>query len=346
MEMFQCDYTGGCHPAILDLLKNSNELVQPGYCEDEFCEKAEKEILKTCHLSSSLARVFWVASGTMANLVTIDTALSSNEAVLAADSSHIAAAEAGAIEACGGKILSVNNKFGKISSSQIDEICEDYYSREEVERSHLSRPAAVYISFPTEFGTLYSLDELEKISKSCKKYDLLFYIDGARLAYGLAASNISLAQIAKVADVFYIGGTKCGSLIGEALVVNNSKISKRLLGVLRMRGGLIAKGRLLGCSFLALFENNLYLSIGERAVKQAQVISEAFENAGFPLLVPTMTNQVFPVVDASTLEKLQKKFKLRVLRKTDDEHYLLRLCTSWSTSDKQIQTIVAFLKKI
>lgn len=344
MRLFQCDYTGGCHPEILKTLASTNSLSLPGYCEDDLCLEAEKLILKASGLSEKEASVFWLASGTLANLSVIDAFLSSNEAVICATTAHIYVAEGGAIEACGHPMISLPENDGKISAEQIENACANYRSLSPIERCHLSRPAGVYISFPTEKGTIYSRSELKEISETCHRNNLFLYVDGARLAYGLAASDVTLKEIAALTDAFYIGGTKCGALIGEAVVIKNPIVRERYLGVLRMRGGLIAKGRLIGAAFKTFFSQDLYFEIGKKAVQQAQLLASAFKAKGIPMASESPTNQIFPILDESLCERLGKEFRFQEWGRTPGGKFIVRFCTSWSTSDEDISALLTFLE--
>ena len=345
MYQFQCDYTGGCCPEILEKLVQTNPLELPGYCEDSLCAEAESLILKKAGLNKEEADVFWAASGTMANLSLLTTVMAANEAVLAADTAHIHTAEAGAIEFSGHKILTVRSKDGKILPESIERVCSNFEESDQVSRAHVCRPRAVYISFPTELGTIYSLEELKALSGVCKRHRLFLYIDGARLAYGLAASSdVELKELAECADAFYIGGTKCGALFGEAVVIKDRDVRDRFLGVLRMCVGLIAKGRTLGCSFKAFFEDDLYQRLGRSANEKASKIRTAFEEVGVSFYSESQTNQLFPIVDEKLFNRLSEKIKFKVIRRTQEGQGILRLCTSWSTPDEAVQALVNLIK--
>lgn len=345
MYQFQCDYTGGCCPQILEKLVQTNPLELPGYCEDSLCAEAENLILKEAGLTKEEAGVFWAASGTMANLSVLTTVLSANEAVLASDTAHIHTAEAGAIEFSGHQILTVGSKGGKILPESIEEVCSNYEESDPVSRAHICRPRAVYISFPTELGTIYTLEELRTISGACKRHRLFLYIDGARLAYGLAASSdVGLKELAECSDAFYIGGTKCGALMGEGVVIKDADVRDRYLGVLRMCGGLIAKGRTLGCSFKAFFEDDLYLRLGKSANEKAAKIRSAFEEAGVQFYSNSPTNQLFPIVDENLFKRLSEKIKFKVIGRTQEGQRILRLCTSWSTPDEAVEALVNLIE--
>ena len=281
----------------------------------------------------------------MANLTVLTTVLSSNEAVLAADTGHIHTEEAGSIEFSGHKILCVSGKDGKILPENIEEVCANYEESDRVSRAHVCRPRAVYISFPTELGTIYSLEELRAISGVCKRHRLFLYIDGARLAYGLAASsNVGFKELAECADAFYIGGTKCGALFGEAIVIKDPEVRDRYLGVLRMCGGLIAKGRSLGCSFKTFFEDDLYLRLGRSANEKAARIRAAFDDVGVGFYSQSPTNQLFPIVDEKLFNRLCETIKFKVIGRTKEGQRILRLCTSWSTPDEAVQALINLIR--
>ena len=346
MHLFQCDYTGGCLPELLEAINKTNDLSLPGYGEDSLSDEAKQLILRNSGLDEKEAAVFWLSSGTLANLSVLDAVLKSNESVLAADSAHIFTAEAGAIEACGHKIETFKNIDGKITAEQIKTHCLKFERLPEVDRSHLTRQAAVYITFPTEKGSLYSLEELESISEVCKKQGLFLYLDGARLAYGLAASEVKLTDIARLTDAFYIGGTKCGALIGEAVVIKDKLLRSRFLGVLRMRGGLVAKGRVIATAFKAFFENGLYFKVGTSAVNKAQLIQASFLRKGIPMAYLSETNLIFPIVSKSILKQMEQNFGFKVVSEAGEDRYVLRFCTSWSTSEADLNALLEFIKTI
>ncbi len=344
MHQFQCDYTGGCLPEVFEALAKTNNDVLPGYCEDDCCKKAEKLILEASQLPSG--RVFWVMSGTLANLVTLSAMLPAYGAVVCAESGHIATAEAAAIEATGHKVVTLESFDGKLNSARLDDFCEHFNSCSEIDRAHLVRPAVVYISFPTETGTVYSRDELEAIAAVCRKWKMPLYLDGARLAYGLACSDVTLSDIARLTDAFYIGGTKCGALAGEAIVVKNAALQQDFLGNIRMRGALIAKGRLVGCAFTALFEDGLYLRLGREAVEKAATIRKAFADVGIQLVGNSVSNQVFVRVNRHQAQRLGKTCRYKTMHVNSDDTMTLRLCTSWSTTENDVIALLQAIKEL
>ena len=346
MYQFQCDYTGGCLPEILKLLTETNNEELPGYCEDQICKEASSLLLNACSLTHDQAEVFWLPSGTLANLSVLTTVLRSNESVIASEDAHIFTAEAGAVEAHGHKIETSASKDGKIQASLIEKLCTDYLSHDPIGQAHLTRPAAVYLAFPSEFGTVYSLEGLRQISSVCRKYGLFLYVDGARLAYGLSVSDAALSDLAQLSDAFYIGGTKCGALIGEAVVIKDAAARRRFLGTLRMCGGLLAKGRLVGAAFKAFFTDDLYFRVGKEAVDKAQRIQKAFTDSGVEMYIDSPTNQIFPLVNERQLSELSKCCRFKVLKRTESAKYLLRFCTSWSTEETAVQLLVETIKKL
>ena len=346
MYQFQCDYTGGCCPEILEKLVQTNPLELPGYCEDSLCAEAESLILKKAGLNKEEADVFWAASGTMANLSLLTTVMAANEAVLAADTAHIHTAEAGAIEFSGHKILTVRSKDGKILPESIERVCSNFEGSDQVSRAHVCRPRAVYISFPTELGTIYSLEELKALSGVCKRHRLFLYIDGARLAYGLAASSdVELKELAECADAFYIGGTKCGALFGEAVVINNPSITPGFRYMIKQNGGLLAKGRLLGIQFETLFENDLYMQLSRHAVEQAMPIRCALEAKGVALAYASTTNQQFPILPDSVIEHLSDRYIFSTTEHLTPGMTEVRICTSWATLSENVDRLIDDLDK-
>lgn len=339
IRQFQCDYTGGCLPEILEMMMKTNQEVQAGYCEDDYCQKAEHLILEAADVPQG--RVFWVTSGTMANLVTLSSMLPSYGAVVCADTGHIQTAEAAAIEATGHRVVALPSKEGKLDAEQLEKRIEAFYGANEVDRSHMVKPASVYVTFPTELGSVYSKEELEKISAICQKWKIPLYLDGARLAYGLAASDVTLSDIARLTDAFYIGGTKCGALAGEAIVVKDKKLQADFLGNIRMRGALIAKGRLVGCAFYALFADGLYFRLGRLAVEKAMQIRQAFEAVGLSMASKSPTNQQFVSLTQDQADRLAKTCRYKIMKRNPDGTLLLRFCTSWSTTEEDMDVLLA-----
>lgn len=327
----------GAHPEVLKRLVETNSLHTTGYGTDEFCAIARERILKECAIEDG--NVFFLVGGTQTNAVVIDRLLGRNDGVIATDSAHIAQHEAGAIELSGHKILTLPNHEGKLRAGDIDEYVTEFYKDESFD--HMVRPAMVYISFPTEFGTVYSRRELEDIYRVCRKYEMPLYIDGARLAYGLAASrgDLTIKDIARLCDVFYIGGTKCGALFGEAVVTGRPELFKRFFSLMKMHGSVLAKGRLLGVQFDALFDNSLYYRIGIHAVDLALRLKEIFISRGYRLLYDSPTNQQFFVLPNDLISRLREELSFELWGPPGAEESAVRFVTDWSTNADDIQRI-------
>ncbi len=339
MLYFSCDYAEGCHPEVLKALTETNMVSTPGYGEDEFCDAAKERIKK--YINCPNADIYFLVGGTQTNQVVIDSILSNYDGVVAANTGHVAVHEAGAIEYSGHKVITIPGHEGKIEASELKQMLEDHYSDGSAE--HMVNPGMVYISYPTEYGTLYSKAELESISSICKEYDIPLFIDGARLAYGLAACDeLSMSDIAKYADVFYIGGTKVGALFGEAVVFTNNNTPKHMITQIKQHGALLAKGRLLGVQFDALFKNNLYMQMGRNAVECANIIKEDLKKKGYRLFMENPTNQIFVIMENKELVEFGKKVAYGFWEKYDDEHTVIRIATSWATTKQAVEE----LKKI
>lgn len=329
MIYLDTDYMAGCHPEILEALSATNMLHTPGYGEDEFTRKARQLILEECGIPDGACH--FMTGGTQTNATVIDRLLTRNDGVLAADTSHINVHEAGAVEAWGHKILTLPNREGKISWEQIKAYLNDFYADETHE--HMVRPGMIYISFPTELGTLYSKKELEDIYSECREFNIPLYIDGARLAYGLEApgNDVSLKDLAQLCDVFYIGGTKCGAMFGEAIVTREPSLLPRFISVMKLHGGLLAKGRLLGVQFETLFRNNLYQRIGKYGVELALQLKEFFINKGYKTFIDSPTNQQFFILPNSLIEEMRGKVSFELWGAPGKEESKVRFVTSWST---------------
>ena len=332
--MFACDYQEGAHQNIINRLNETNFCSTEGYGKDEICKSAKERIKKACDAPN--ADVHFLIGGTQANAIIIESLLASYQGVIAPDTGHVSVHEAGAIEAGGHKVLTLPSSFGKITAEQIASYVRDFYDDENHE--HMVMPGMVYISQPTEYGTLYSLKELNEIHKVCKEYNLPLYIDGARLAYALASplNDVSLRDLAKLCDVFYIGGTKCGALLGEAVVIPDSKRIPHFFTIIKQHGALLAKGRLLGIQFDELFKADesgepLYLHIGDAAISLAGEIKKALLQNGYKLLFDSPTNQIFFIIENSKMEALSDKAAFSFFNKYDDTHTVIRFATSWAT---------------
>lgn len=340
---FQCDYIAGCHPAVLKALTETNLVEVPGYAEDKYCAKATEMIRDVCRLPT--AAVHYFAGGTQTNLTVISSVLRPHQGVVACDSGHIQAHETGAIEATGHKVLTVPAVDGKVTAENLKKLCQDYFDNEE--KVLLVQPGMLYISFPTETGTIYSLAELESLAEICKTYDLFFYIDGARLGYGLAASpDVTITDIARLSDAFYIGGTKCGTLGGEALVIKSEFLKKDFAALMRRQGALLAKGRFAGVQFMALMTDGLYFEVGKKAVDMAMQLRKAFLDAGCEPAGNSPTNQQFFILTPGQAKFLSQKYRFELCGKTDDGRLTTRFCTAWSTQQAVVDELIADIAKI
>ena len=337
MIHFECDYACGAHPAVMKALVETNQEQHCGYSEDERCETARQMIRELCHCPE--AAVHFVVGGTQANLLVIKAGLRSFEGVLCADTGHINVHETGAVEATGHKVLPLPSVEGKITAAQVREAV--LLQREDASFEHIVRPAMVYISHPTEIGTLYTKDELTALSDTCHELGLSLFVDGARLGYGLAADEtVDLPFLAKVSDAFYIGGTKCGLLFGEAIVIPNPAIARDFRYHIKQRGAMLAKGRLFGVQFEAMLRDHLYVEASRKANEQAQQIKQAFVDKGYPLFCDTKANQVFIVLPNEAVEALQKKYVITYWGKVDDENAAVRLVTSVCTRDEDVAALL------
>lgn len=343
MFRFENDYSEGAHPSILSLLEETNDQQSAGYGCDEWCDKAREAIRNAC--KAPQAAVEFAVGGTQANLMVIDILLRPYEGVLAAETGHIQVHETGAVEATGHKVLTLKETEGKISAQQVGAYMAEYCAQAHPE--HVVQPGMVYISQPTEYGTLYTKEELQSLYEVCGQYQLPLFVDGARLAYALAceSNDVSLSELASLCDVFYIGGTKCGAFFGEAVVFVNEALAKGFRHVLKQRGALLAKGRLLGLQFYGLFQNNLYYNIGETANKQADRIRNALLQSGFELIYGNRTNQIFFLGTDAAVEQLEKNFVLSDNGRMKGMR-CMRICTSWATREEAVDQLVdAILKR-
>lgn len=343
MIRFYCDYAEGAHPAILEKLAQTNLEQTEGYGEDHFCQEARARIQTLCEAPQ--ADVHFLVGGTQANLTVIAATLRPHEGVIATDTAHISSHETGSIEATGHKVLMVPNEDGKLTAAQV----EAYWAAHQADetKEHTVKPGMVYISNPTELGTLYTLEELEALSAVCRSHGLPLYLDGARLGYGLAAEDntLTLPDLARLCDVFYIGGTKQGALFGEAVVILQPRLKEDFRYLIKQRGGMLAKGRLLGIQFLTLFEDGLYLRLARHADELADLLREGLEKAGCPLLVHSRTNLIFPVLSDKAIEKLKEKYSFSHYQRVDEDHCAVRFCTSWATKREHVEALVADLQR-
>ena len=344
MIYFHNDYSEGCHPKVLERITATNLEQTPGYGEDLYCLQAARKIRELCE-NEKLA-VHFLVGGTQANLTIIAAALRPHQAALGPAGAHINVHETGAVEATGHKVLSVPSTDGKITAQQVRSVVMAHRASASFE--HEAQPKLVYISNPTEYGTLYRLSELQALSDTCRELGLYLFMDGARLGYGLAASDndITIPDIARLCDVFYIGGTKVGALFGEAVVISNPAIQEDFRYLIKQHGGMLAKGRLLGLQFSALMEDNLYFEIASHAVRLADQIRGTLDKIGIPYLVPGTTNQIFPILPDSFLDELGKNFMFTEMERVDENHRAIRLCTSWATTQQNTDALCRELERI
>ena len=339
MYQFQCDYNEGAHPRIMERLMETNFEQTVGYGEDHYCAAAREAVRKA--VGREDVDVHFLVGGTQANATVISSILRPHQGVLCATTGHINVHETGAIEHSGHKVLALEAEDGLLSAESIREAVLLHYAEDGPE--HMVQPGMVYISFSSEVGTIYSLARLKAISEVCREYGLPLFIDGARMGYGLASEgcDVTLADIAALADVFYLGGTKQGALFGEAVVIVNDALKKDFRYCIKQNGGMLAKGRLLGIQFLTLFEDGLYFQLSEHAVSLAMRIRDAFESNGFGFLVQSPSNQQFPILDNATMERLSSDFLFSFWQKVDDTHSAVRFCTSWATKPEAVDALIA-----
>ena len=344
MKYFNCDYNEGAYPPILKRMNETNMCQSIGYSEDEYCEEARNIIRGLCGAPD--AAVHFLVGGTQANLTVISAALRSHQGVISASTGHINVHETGAIEATGHKVLSVNTDDGLLTAEMVEKVCHDHFVDEAFE--HMVQPGMVYISSPSELGTIYTRKALSDLRAVCDKYGLLLYLDGARLGYGMAdrANDIDLPFLYKVCDVFYIGGTKQGALMGEAVVIRNEALKKDFRYMIKQRGGMFAKGRLLGIQFLELFRDGAYFKLAEHADRLADDIRKAFADKGYRSLVQSGTNQIFVIVPNDAMEKLNKKYVSSNNGPYDEKHTVLRFCTSWATNPADVEELIEDIKAL
>jgi len=340
MLAFCNDYSEGCHPTVLKRLIDTNMLELPGYGSDDYSVAARQRIAEACHLPQ--AEVFLLSGGTQTNLIVIASLLRSYEGVICCSTGHIAVHEAGAIEATGHKVLTIPAKEGKLNAVDLEAYLVDF--QKNASREHMVQPGMVYISQPTEYGTLYSKKELKGLHDVCKRNGLPLFVDGARLAYALACpeNDVSLPDLSKLCDVFYFGGTKAGLLCGEAVVFPQGAPG-HYLTFIKQHGALLAKGRLLGVQFDALFTDKLYLNIGKNAIVQADRIRAALKAKGYPFAIASPTNQIFVVLDAAKKQALAQQVWFDLWDNLPDGRTVIRLCTSWATTSEAVDQLIALL---
>ena len=341
MLSFVNDYSEGAHPAILEAFTRTNLQQEPGYGEDAFCASAREKIRAAC--ADPTADVFFLAGGTQTNQVVIDTVLASYEGVVAAQTGHVSQHEAGAIEFTGHKVLTLPQHEGKIDALELDAFVDAFYGDENHE--HMVFPGMVYISHPTEYGTLYTLDELTALHDVCARWNLPLYMDGARLGYGLVTpgTDVTLPDVARLCDAFYIGGTKVGALIGEAVVFPRAGMPAHFVTMVKQHGALLAKGRVLGLQFDVLFTDELYTRIARNALDCAEILRQALVQKGYTFLVNSPTNQILVVLENDRYKELSQQVSMSYWERVDDTHTAVRFATSWATRKEDVEALIALL---
>lgn len=341
MLNFESDYIQGAHERILERLCQTNMEPLSGYGADRYCQSAKEKIKAECCCPG--AQVFLLTGGTQTNQIVIDTMLAPYEGVISADTGHVSGHEAGAIEYTGHKVLTLPHEDGKLTASSVRGLLETFFGDDNHE--HMVFPGMVYISHPTEYGTLYTLQELTGLSELCREYDIPLYLDGARLGYALESSgtDVTLPDIARLCDVFYIGGTKVGALCGEAVVFTHANAPAHFFTSIKQHGALLAKGRLLGVQFDTLFTDGLYYQISRHAIAMADRMRRAFAQKGYRFFKETVTNQIFIVLENTQMQKLKENVSFGFWEKLDDERTVVRFASSWATSEEDVRALEALL---
>lgn len=341
MIYFMNDYSEGAHEQILNALIRTNREQTVGYGMDEHCAEAKELIRK--HLKKETTAIHFLVGGTQTNRTVITAILRPHQGVISASSGHINIHESGAIEASGHKVLPIQTGNGKITANEVEGVLRAHYDDETFE--HMVQPAMVYLSQPTEVGTMYSKEELTAIHKVCQSFEIPLFVDGARLGCALTAekNDVSIADLEELADVFYIGGTKMGALFGEAVIISNPKYQKDFRYLIKQNGGMFAKGRLLGIQFAELFRDDLYFKIGRHANAMARKLEEGIREAGYGFAFDSPTNQIFPIFPNDFLNAVREKYAWSFWMKFDETNTVIRLCTSWATEEKNVD---AFLEDL
>lgn len=341
MQHFECDYMEGAHPQILKRLIETNMEKTPGYGMDPYCQSGREKILKACGCPDG--EVHFMVGGTQTNSTVIAAILKPYEGVIAAETGHISVHEAGAVEAFGHKVLTIPGVQGKLKAADIKAYMEKYYG--DAAHEHMVWPGMVYISHPTEYGTLYTKEELEQLHDVCQAYHLPLFLDGARLGYGLMAegTDVTLQVISSVCDVFYIGGTKVGALFGEAVVFPKAGYIPYFFTTIKQHGALLAKGRILGIQFDTLFTDDLYFKISRHAIDMAMKIKKGFLEKGYTFYMDTVTNQQFVILDDAKIEELSDKVTFEFWEKLPDGRTVVRFATSWATKESDVDALLALI---
>ena len=343
MIRFESDYLEGALPEVMQALCDTNYAQTPGYGEDEYCREAADIIRRLCE-RDDLA-VHFLMGGTQANLTVLSAALRPWQGVVSTDAGHIAVHETGSIEACGHKVLCIPHENGKLRAEAVAELCRAHYADASFE--HMVQPGAVYVSSPSELGTIYSRAELTALREVCDEYGLLLFLDGARLGYGLASpeNDVTLPFLAETADVFYIGGTKQGALFGEAVVIRNETLKRDFRYQIKQRGGMLAKGRLLGIQFAELLRDGLYFALSRHAVELAMKIKAALTEAGYAFYIDSPTNQQFPIFSDEQLARLGEKYAFSYQCRVDEARSAVRICTSWATRAEDVDRLISDIRR-
>lgn len=341
MLSFECDYTEGAHEKILQRFLETNLEQVPGYGADAYCDSAKEKIRQACQCPE--ADIFFLVGGTQTNAVVVDAMLQSYEGVVAVQTGHVNGHEAGAIEYTGHKVLPLPHHQGKMDAEELRALLESFWQDEN--HAHMVFPGMVYISHPTEYGTLYSKQELLALAAVCRQYQIPLYLDGARLGYGLMSqqTDVTLPLIAQCCDIFYIGGTKVGALCGEALVFTKDNMPKHFLTIVKQHGALLAKGRLAGIQFDTLFTDGLYFQISAHAIAMAELLKQGLARKGYSFYLESPTNQQFVVLENAVLEQLQQKVRFGFWEKLDQQHTVVRFATSWATTEEAVQQLLDLL---
>lgn len=341
MLAFENDYSEGAHEKVLQRLLETNLEQLPGYGADHYCESAKEKIKEACGCPD--ADVQFIVGGTQTNQIVISSMLKPCEGVIAAETGHVSTHEAGAIECTGHKVLTLPHEAGKIGADVLDDWLHSFYEDENHE--HMVFPGMVYISHPTEYGTLYTKGELAELSAVCSQYGIPLYLDGARLGYGLAAeeTDVTLKDVAEYCDAFYIGGTKVGALCGEAVVFTKENMPLHFMTMVKQRGALLAKGRLLGIQFDALFTDDLYSEISRNAIVTADRLKQVLKEKGYEFYIDSPTNQIFVILENEKMEQLKQNVVFSFWEKKDEDHTVVRFATSWATRMEDVEKLAALL---
>ncbi|HIZ85125.1 MAG TPA: aminotransferase class I/II-fold pyridoxal phosphate-dependent enzyme [Candidatus Coprenecus stercoravium] len=341
MLNFECDYMRGACPEVLDRLVKTNMDETLGYGDDPYCKSAAGRIREICGCPD--ARVYFLVGGTQVNATAIYAVLKHCQGVISPVTGHINHHEAGAVEATGHKVISLPGRDGKLDATEVRNYLKAYWNDENY--AHIVEPGMVYITHPTELGTLYSLRELQDMAAVCREYHIPLYLDGARLAYAIASdkTDVTLRDIASLCDIFYIGGTKCGALFGEALVIPRPELTGDLFSIIKQRGAMLAKGRLLGLQFDTLLADGLYERNGLNAIRTAGLLAKGLQAKGYRFLIPPQTNQLFVIMGNAGIERLRKKVSFSLWEHVDADHSAIRLVTDWATSEADVEALLSLL---